>query len=162
MPGRHAAPECLSTGRGRGEPTRRLPGAHPGLVALGVVAAGVVVAARILRRVEVRGPSMRPALEEGDRLLCWPAWGMRVGDVVVVAEPGTEGLLAVKRVANLWGGTVEVLGDNGAASLDSRAYGPLPRSAVRGRAWWRYHPPERAGRLGRAGRGEPARRGPPA
>ena len=102
---------------------------------------------RWVQRVEVRGPSMQPTLAEGDRLLCGPAVRLRTGDIVVVEEPGGGGLLAVKRVAALDDGAVVVLGDNRAASRDSRAYGPLPRAAVRGRPWWRYFPPGRAGRL---------------
>lgn len=109
--------------------------------------AGAAVGARWLRRVEVRGPSMQPSLEEGDRLLCGPPFRLRPGDVVVVEEPGPVGRLAVKRIAAVTGGKVVVLGDNAAASRDSRRYGPLPRAAVRGRAWWRYYPPARAGRL---------------
>jgi len=31
-----------------------------------------------------------------------------------------------------------VLGDHRAASQDSRAFGPIPRSSVIGRAWLRY------------------------
>lgn len=111
-----------------------------------VLAALLALAARFLRRVEVRGPSMRPAFEDGDRLLVGPPWRLREGDVVVLAEPGGEGLRAVKRVAAVGPGSVVVLGDNPGASRDSRAYGPVPRRAVLGRVWWCYHPPARAGR----------------
>jgi signal peptidase I len=44
-----------------------------------------------------------------------------------------------------------VLGDNRALSTDSRAFGPVRRGEVAGRAWYRYAPPERRGRLGRPG-----------
>lgn len=118
-----------------------------GMLGAAVLVLAGVVGRRWLQRVEVRGPSMRPTLEDGDRLLCGPARRLRTGDIVVVEEPGSDGLLAVKRVATLEAGAVVVLGDNRAASRDSRAYGPLPRSAVRGRAWWRYFPAARAGRL---------------
>lgn len=40
-----------------------------------------------------------------------------------------------------------VLGDNRAGSRDSRAFGPVRRRDLRGRAWYRYNPPERRGRL---------------
>jgi len=104
----------------------------------------------LLRRVEVHGPSMLPALVEGDRLLVGPKGRLRAGDVVVLAEPGAGGLLAVKRVVKTTGRLVEVRGDNPAASLDSRRYGPVPTSAVIGRVWWCYHPPGRSGRVGRS------------
>ena len=105
-----------------------------------------VVAARLLHRVQVRGPSMAPAFEDGDRLVVGPAWGLRKGDVVVLAEPDGAGLLAVKRVAAFEAGSVRVLGDNLGVSIDSRTYGPVPVGAIRGRVLWRYYPPGRTGR----------------
>ena len=38
-----------------------------------------------------------------------------------------------------------VMGDNRDASLDSRAFGPVSRARILGRAWLRYWPPSRAG-----------------
>jgi signal peptidase I len=40
-----------------------------------------------------------------------------------------------------------VAGDNLIESRDSRAYGPIARRRLVGRAWYRYWPPERRGRL---------------
>ncbi len=40
-----------------------------------------------------------------------------------------------------------VLGDNRAGSTDSRVYGPVPRRDIVGKAWYRYAPSERVGRL---------------
>lgn len=42
-----------------------------------------------------------------------------------------------------------LLGDNRGDSLDSRAYGPIHRSAIIGRVWYRYGPADRSGRIPR-------------
>jgi signal peptidase I len=123
-------------------------------------------------RVVVAEGSMRPAIEPGDWLLVDPTtrrWPHR-GSVVVFREPLTD-ILAIKRVAARPGDWVPfadgwlqlgddeawLLGDatdealmaagHGAAS-DSRRYGPVPVTAMLGRAWFRYGPARRLGRLG--------------
>jgi signal peptidase I len=93
--------------------------------------------------VVVAGTSMSPALDPGDRLLVLRL-RPRVGDVVAVAR---EGRTIVKRVAAVDGDVLTLLGDNAEASTDSRAFGPVPRSSVLGRAVYRYAPRPRAGRL---------------
>ena len=100
-----------------------------------------------LRRVEVAGSSMAPLLLPGDRLLVVSLLRLRVGDVVALRDPRDAGRVLVKRVASLRGGTVEVLGDNAAASTDSRTFGPVPLRALLGRAVLCYHPPARRFRL---------------
>jgi hypothetical protein len=119
---------------------------------------------------------MRPSIDPGDWLLVDPTvarWPRR-GSVVVFREPGTD-LLGIKRVAGRpldWipyaGGWLQLredeawlLGDAADADLeaagtghavDSRAYGPVAVEALVGRAWFRYFPVRRIGRLpGRAG-----------
>lgn len=124
---------------------------RPWGLAGGVIAASVaalaVAAAASHQRLVVHGRSMAPTLVPGDRLLVrrWPT-GLAPGALVVVADPRTPDRLVVKRVAAVDADAVTVLGDNPAASTDSRAYGTLPRSAVRGRVVYRYAPPGRAGR----------------
>lgn len=86
---------------------------------------------------------MAPTFLPGDRLLLAPAWRLRVGDVVVV-DDGVRPMVKrplLKRVASLTRSTITVTGDN------SGRIGPLPRSAVVGRAVYRYGPAGRAGRL---------------
>jgi signal peptidase I len=107
---------------------------------------------------------MAPTLLSGDWLLLDPIvdrWPRR-GSVVVFREPDTE-ILAIKRVAARPGDRVRIaagilhlaadeawlLGDNGAVSLDSRRYGPVPLDALGGRAWFRYGPVNRMGRIPR-------------
>jgi signal peptidase I len=122
--------------------------------------------------VVVAEGSMRPAIEPGDWLLVDPTtrrWPRR-GSVVVFREPLTD-VLAVKRVAARPGDWVPFadgwlqLGDDEAwligdatdevleaaghgAAIDSRKYGPVPVEALQGRAWFRYGPARRVGRLG--------------
>ena len=115
-------------------------------------------------RVAVAEDSMAPALAPGDWLLLDPTtdrWPRR-GSIVVFSEPGTD-ILAIKRVAARPGDRVRIsagilhlgpdqawlLGDNGALSIDSRRYGPVPLEALIGRAWFRYGPWRRIGRLRR-------------
>lgn len=110
--------------------------------------------ARPVRRVAVVGDSMRPTLEPGDRVLAVRGRRPRPGDLVVVPDPRGGGLLLVKRVAVVGPHGITVLGDNPAASTDSRTFGPV--SDVWGRAVHRYAPPGRAGPLHR---GSPPPRG---
>jgi signal peptidase I len=114
---------------------------------------------------------MRPAIEEGDWLLVDPTirrWPRR-GSIVVIREPGSE-TLAIKRVAAAPGDRVELdeghlvlgadeawlLSDAADAELlaagvgrpiDSRRYGPVPLECLLGRAWFRYGPLRRIGRI---------------
>jgi len=94
-----------------------------------------------LRRVLVRGPSMVPALRDGDQLLVrWTEADSRTGDgdVVVVALPDRP--LSVKRLVRRHGDEVWVEGDNPFGSTDSRSLGPLSPDAVRGRVLLRIWP----------------------
>ena len=86
-----------------------------------------------------------PAFQPGDRLLLGPALRVRTGQVVAVTDPRDPGRLLVKRVHAVTRWSVEVRGDNEAASTDSRQFGPLPRSQLAGRVIYRYGP---AGRIG--------------
>ena len=96
---------------------------------------------------------MSPTLRPGDRLLLVRARRVGIGDVVAVADPRAPGRLLVKRVGSVDGRAVTVLGDNAAASTDSRHFGPVPVAALLGRAFYRYGPPERAGPLHRSSQG---------
>jgi signal peptidase I len=112
--------------------------------------------ADLLRRrlfvVTVHGASMEPTLADGDRLLARRTSTPRTGQVVIVEAPVRDpgwawrrGRLApagtgewiVKRVAAVGGGevpagTLLILGDNPAASIDSRELGFVPADRVLG------------------------------
>lgn len=117
-----------------------------------------------LQRYVVEGSSMAPGFLPGDRLLAL-RWGrIQRGDVVVLHDPEEPCRKLLKRVAALPGeealgwrlGAQEyaVLGDYQEASRDSRSLGPVPRRAILGQVWFRYWPPERAGRVRRSHRNE--------
>jgi signal peptidase I len=114
---------------------------------------------------------MRPGIEPGDWLLVDPTirrWPRR-GSIVVFREPDSDSL-AIKRVAAGPGNRVPyadgylilasdeawLLSDAPDAALmaagfgepiDSRRYGPVPVDLLVGRAWFRYGPLSRLGRL---------------
>lgn len=98
-------------------------------------------------RYVVEGPSMEPAYRAGDRLLVNRLAYLRrppaPGEVVVLGDPERPGHLLLKRIATApeadpGPSYCYVLGDNAAASRDSRSFGPVPRRLVVGRAWLRY------------------------
>jgi len=124
-------------------------------------------------RVAVAEGSMLPTIAPGDWLLVDPTtrtWPRR-GSVVVVREPDTA-VLSLKRVVAGPGDTVPFaegwlrLADDEAwlgadasvetaaaagfgAPRDSRRYGPVPLDLLVARAWFRYVPWHRLGRLRR-------------
>lgn len=114
---------------------------------------------------------MRPAIEPGDWLLVDPTivrWPRR-GSVVLFREPDGE-RLALKRLAAGPGervpfsdGYLELADDEAwlvsdatpettatagfGEPVDSRRYGPVPVELLVGRAWFRYGPLRRIGRI---------------
>jgi nickel-type superoxide dismutase maturation protease len=125
-----------------------------GAVALAIL--GAPWLGRVIRswphRVAVEGLSMAPTLRPGEWLLVDPLAyrdaAPAVGDIVVAPDPREPDRLLVKRVATVAAdGSLELRGDAPDASTDSRTFGPLPSSAVTGRAWARYWPLRRVSLL---------------
>ena len=85
----------------------------------------------LLRRVV--GDSMRPAFRPGQLVVVAPGRQLHVGDVVMIRH---EGLEKIKRIARLQEARVYVLGDNPAASTDSRNFGWVGLESVVGKVVW--------------------------
>jgi len=102
---------------------------------------------RLPRRVLVRGPSMSPALSDGDVVLARTNAPVRAGAVVLVRWEQRPGQLSVKRAVHELDGRWYVLGDSPHGSTDSRILGPATVvGVVLGRLW------PKPGRLPGAGR----------
>ena len=93
-------------------------------------------------RYRVEGDSMTPALRDGERVFVSRAsyWfrAPREGDIVVLRDPREPSRVLVKRVAGREGDGWVVLGDNPAASTDSRHFGPVGREQIIGKVWFGY------------------------
>ena len=144
--------------RYHGERGRRSGGGRWAVAA--TAALGVWAALRPFR-VAVEGESMSPGLLPGDWVVAVRARRVRRGDVVVVEDPRTPGFELVKRVVAVPGDWLEVAdyheqgdaaglvlgadeywvqGDAPERSTDSRTFGPVARSAIRGVVRLRYWP----------------------
>ena len=91
-------------------------------------------------RIRVIGPSMEPAVRNGDWWLVRRTGSVAPGDVVLLVHPNRPDAQVVKRLS--WRGSDGwwVLGDNPDASEDSRQFGAVPDGNIIGRLAWRYHP----------------------
>jgi len=88
---------------------------------------------------------MEPTLLPGDRVLAVRCRSLREGDIVLARDPREGARIMVKRVGALGNdGSVLLVGDNPAASTDSRHFGPVNRQAVIARVTRCYFPSERA------------------
>lgn len=116
----------------------------------------VLCLAFLVRPLRVDGQSMEPTLQRGDLVLAWIGPGLagaaRTGRIVVARVPAANGIgfdRVVKRVARVEGISDgrrwTLVGDNPAASRDSRDYGAIDASRLDGVIWFRLRP--RPGRL---------------
>ena len=97
------------------------------------------------RAIAVSGASMSPTYNEGDWLLfrsMVPRTAKQlqnlVGKVVVIERESYPGMLLIKRVVRIDGSGIWVEGDNKEASTDSRNWGALTPTEIRGVVLLRY------------------------
>ena len=92
---------------------------------------------------------MYPTLCPGERVLVHRTKRVRVGDIVVVVDPDFATRILIKRVSWVSADAVGVVGDNPEVSRDSADFGPVAKTRLLGRAWYRYYPAQARQRLGR-------------
>ncbi len=87
---------------------------------------------------------MVPTLEAGERLICLAIprrFVLTLNSVVVVRDPRDRRNLLIKRIKSIEpDGSVVVIGDNEAVSIDSRNFGSIRAAEVEGRALFVYSP----------------------
>ncbi|WP_116368155.1 S26 family signal peptidase [Parahaliea mediterranea] len=91
-----------------------------------------------LRLFRVTGHSMCPYLNDGDYVVTrrCTADALREGDVIAVAHQRLGPI--IKRIAAIQAGhTLQLAGDNSAASTASECIGAVPGASVLGRVVWR-------------------------
>jgi phage repressor protein C with HTH and peptisase S24 domain len=88
---------------------------------------------------------MEPTLHDGDWLLVDPDARPGLGDVVCATDPSSS-LLVIKRIVDIDPDGRVLLGSDSPGHAGQRI-GPLDHSQIFGRAWLRYWPPRRLGRV---------------
>lgn len=84
-------------------------------------------------RVKVIGRSMHPTLENGQTCLAVKGRFLaRPGAIAVFAHPARPEFIEVKRLVRKTNGKWWVIGDNASASTDSRNFGPIESSSIKG------------------------------
>jgi len=84
------------------------------------------------RRVQIEGLSMVPTYAPGEFVWAVRRFApLRVGDVVVALNIGDIQGEVVKRVGAVAGSQIVLIGDNEAASVDSRHFGAVTKNAIR-------------------------------
>ena len=88
--------------------------------------------------VRVVGPSMEPAVQNGQWWVVRKGAKLRQGDVVLLQHPERSDLSVVKRLSHREDSGWWVLGDNPRESDDSRQFGAVSDTLIIGRLIFRY------------------------
>ena len=91
-------------------------------------------------RIRIVGPSMEPAMRNGDWWIVRRTRRVRPGDAVLMVHPRRPEALVVKRLERRDPEGWWVLGDNPEMSEDSRQFGAVPPDLIVGRLVRRYGP----------------------
>ncbi|MBP9814746.1 MAG: S26 family signal peptidase [Candidatus Levybacteria bacterium] len=84
----------------------------------------------ILGLFQITGHSMEPGLKKGDSVLALGIFSVKKGDVIIFQK---DSKYFVKRVAEIMGNKVKVLGDNPEDSFDSRNFGEIEKDVIIGK-----------------------------
>ena len=76
---------------------------------------------------------MSPTLLPGQLVVGWRTDALRPGDVVIVSQGGLE---KIKRIERQQGSLLYLLGDNPAASTDSRSFGWVQADTIVAKVVW--------------------------
>jgi SOS-response transcriptional repressor LexA len=76
---------------------------------------------------------MAPSLRAGQLVVGRQTRDLKPGDVVIVSHNGLE---KIKRIEKQQGDLIYLLGDNAAASTDSRSFGWLPAKNIVAKIIW--------------------------
>jgi hypothetical protein len=76
---------------------------------------------------------MMPRYGQGQIVVAWPTKNFAIGDTIILLHEGRE---KIKRIVAIDYDTVYILGDNAQASTDSRHFGWIASSCIRGKVIW--------------------------
>jgi phage repressor protein C with HTH and peptisase S24 domain len=82
---------------------------------------------------QVQGDSMALTLHEGQLVIGRQTRELKSGDVVIVSHDGLE---KIKRIEKQQGDLIYLLGDNAAASTDSRSFGWVQAKHIVAKVVW--------------------------
>ncbi len=84
---------------------------------------------------KIAGESMLPTLQPGRFIIYGRKRSYHVGDIVIIDHAGTQ---KIKRIADIQIGKVFLLGDNPGQSTDSRTFGWLDMTTIKGVVVWPF------------------------
>ena len=101
-------------------------------IIIGVLFIIVALIAFLFPLIEVEGFSMFPTYKDGEFLHGYRFFRtLKVGDVVVYKlKRNGEKRIVIKRISDIKGDTIYLLGDNFDESYDSRNYGYVPKKDI--------------------------------